>query len=270
MGEEVIATNVQIGEDFFSPRVAILASEMSPTSQHFYEKVNSNIENVDWYKTCFSESTTDLPTCDNYGSEWMESEISNDFLNLIENLDKYDVIYLEDPTINYNSNYLEKLQNWVSEGNILVLSEHVMCREQNFGVYIDTDWRCNPSGEYNNDDWEIFDVIISQRGSAWGYPYNWNSEVTNFGKFLDLNAGERLSFEERNYVESNSAISFLEISRYRDITNLADSKSKTSIAYWNYGRGRIIYFGDSIIEYLAQPERKFSEQIIELILGVSR
>ena len=182
-----------------TPRIAFLASEAGPTSQDFYNQVNAELEpDPDWYKACFSD--LDGSGCGWSGTSWMTTAIPDDIGDLIDNLDQYNTIYLEDPTIYYTTDYIERLENWVAAGNALILSEHVMCRERSSGTYSETSYRCNPPG-YDDDAWEIFGVTLYQESGAWGWPNQYNVVVVDTDESFDLVLGDQLSFEERPYIK---------------------------------------------------------------------
>ena len=247
--------------------MAFLASEAGPTSYNFYLNITSEL-NPDWYKACFSD--LDGNGCGWQGTSWMNSEIPYNVSDMINNLSKYDTIYLEDPHIYYNTDYIESLEDWVSEGKSLILSEHVMCREQGSGSYSNTSYRCNPPGS-NSDNWNIFDVRIHQRAEAHGWSNCWNVEVFNESEGYNLELGEKLAFEERSWAEGLISEDFEVIARYRNgkfqcggsNTNLGDSQKQPSIAFWKYGDGMIFYFGDFQVE---MDNNEFSADVLTKLI----
>ena len=391
-------------------KIAFLASEAGATAYEFYVSVSEDLPDAHWYKTCFSDLGGSGCSWDD--TAWMEENIPNDIEDLIENLDNYNTVYLEDPTMYYTLDYIEKLENWTKKGNALILSEHVMCREQSWGSYPTTAYRCNPSG-YNNDEWDIFNITLNQRAYAWGWPEQYNVIVNDTNDAFDLTIGDQLSFEERPYIsiESESAsseyyeaedldlnggysstssctcsspssgrcarhrgrvgnegtvsidsvsestgqyqvsvrycdesddngdpddytlylnnnpihdwqssdgygsgqiwvdeeltlnltngdeikvggtrgsystqaridfidiqqvaqeeeeegIGFKTIAKYRDSSELSDSRNEPAIAFWDYGKGRVFYFGDFQVDYINIPGKEFSQVLIDII-----
>jgi len=390
------------------PKIAFLASEAGASTEEFYNQVNEQLDpDPVWYKVCFSDM--EGPGCSYQESEWINDEIDLTINDLMNNLDDYNTIYLEDPTMYYGNNYIELLEDWVSQGNALILSEHVMCRDTG-GNGCPTCYQC---GEINNDDeWEIFGVKLNQESSAWGWdyypPYNFytNVIVNDSDESFDLIIGDELCFEERSYIENqidqnlyeaenlelyngyssatsctcsspsngecarhrgsvgNEAIvvlsnfqnpsgqyqvvvrycdesddgghpdeytlyvngnpvnswqssngygsgqiwveestdltlstgdeisvgaikggsstyarldwidiislgetenQFKTIARYKDYYQLGDSRNQPAIAYWDYGDGKVFYFGDFQVEYINLPEKDFSVVLANLI-----
>ena len=238
-------------------RIAFLASEAGPTKQDFYNQINAEFSPApDWYKTCFSD--LDGKGCSWSGTSWMETAIPKNISDLMNDLDKYNTIYLEDSHMQYTTDYVNRLKEWVSKGNALVLSEHVMCREGT-GSYPPTSYMCNPPG-YNNDNWNIFNVILHQRADAHGWPDCWNVNVTQEHESFNLNIGETLTFEERSWLKNVTAQDFTVIGKYRigsfkcgrSWGDLGDSAAQPAIAFWKYGDGMIFYFGDFEVNMLGK------------------
>jgi hypothetical protein len=243
------------------PSIAFLASEAGPSSIDFYNQVNEDIS-PDWYKVCFS--SLDGEGCSWGGTSWLDS-IEPTFDDLMDNLDNYNTIYLEDPTIYYATDYIERLENWVSEGNALILSEHIMCRERSWGSYDNTSHRCNPPGS-NNDVWDIFGMRLHQTDTVWGYPNNYNVVVNDTDEAFGFVLGDQLSFEEGCYFENLDAENIKVVAKYRDYWRVGSSRrNQPAIAFWEYGDGKIFYFADFQVEYINVPEREFSEVLVDLI-----
>lgn len=214
-------------------KIAVLASEAGETSQTFYDVITNKLD-PDWYKICFSDISGD--GCQKWTSDGLEEDtwdsIDNDIHDLIEtiydNPNAYQTIYLEDSTMQYNAiyndkTYLEILQDWVAGGNIIILSEHVMCREGSSGSYPSTSYRCNPPG-YNSDVWDIFDVELHQLGGSFG------NDVTviiepDLDIFPNLDKDDTFDFEEESYIEELSVSSIEEsedlgmVGGFTDTTN---------------------------------------------------
>lgn len=227
-------------------QIAVLASEAGETSLSFYNDATSTL-NPDWYRTCFSDISRNCPG-------WISDNIQWDLEDLMENISSYNTIYLEDSHIGFDSQldgkpYLEILGDWVSEGNILILAEHVMCREQSSGIYPSTSYRCNPP-DYNSDVWNIFGQTLSQEDG------NYNNDMTIVKEDNGFNflLGESYDFEEPSYIVETANLSI--IGRY-------DSSSRPAITYWNYGKGRIYYFGDFQVKF---SQDEFSAALTSLIL----
>ena len=187
--------------------IAILASEAGETTQTFYDVANQQLR-PNWYKNCFSD--IDQSGCQSSGDDVNYSLISANLSDLICNdLNKYNVIYLEDPHLQDNATcgnktYLTKIQDWVSAGNSLITAEHIMCREQSSGSYASTSYRCNPSG-YNSDIWTVFSNKLHQQGGSFGngVTVTANPDPTFFP---DLNLNDKFDFEENSYVEQGGEV----------------------------------------------------------------
>ena len=240
--------------------IAFLASEAGPSSIEFYNHVNEEIS-PDWYKVCFS--SLDGEGCSWGDTSWLDS-IEPTLNDLMNNLDEYNTIYLEDPTIYYTSDYIERLEDWVSEGNALILSEHVMCRERSYGTYDNASHRCNPP-DYNDDVGDVFGIRLHQTDTVWGYPHQYNVIVNDTDESFGFVLGDQLSFEEGCYFENLDADNFKSIAKYRNHWRLGSRRNKPAIAFWEYGDGKIFYFGDFQVEYINVPEREFSEVLVDLI-----
>lgn len=393
------------------PRIAFLASESGPTKRAFYDQVNSELDpDPDWYKNCFSGigSTASCDwVVDGESTAWMNTNITRTVHDLMNNLDNYNTIYLEDATFNYDyfaTDYLDRLGEWVSEGNALILSEHVFCTEGGSSSYVNTSYLC-ANGDGDND-WSMFGINLHQRFGAYYFPNQYNVLVENTHEAFDLSIGDQLSFEERPYVdneisgtgyeaegltltggyssstscscslpsagrcarnsgtvgrEANISLNnfqtdpgeyevtirycdettdsgnpddysfyvngnliqswqssngygdgriwreetininlsdgddikvsgirssltgtrvdwidfnpistgldndFTVIARYRNSSYMSDSRNQPAIAYWNYGGGKIFYFGDFYVNYLNIPSKHFSQVLIDLI-----
>jgi hypothetical protein len=253
------------------PRIAFLASEAGPTLREFYDQVNENMD-VDWYKICFDDLSGS--GCGWSGTNWMDTEIQYTLHDLMDNLDNYNTVYLEDPTMNYehySSEYITLLEDWVSEGNALILSEHVFCSESS-GSHSYNSYRCNGPGG-NDNDWELFGVSLHQRFGAWGWDNRENVVVNDTGQAFDLIIGDQLSFEERPYVNNINATNFKTIAKYTNTQCgwwwtydcLRDSADQPAIAFWDYGEGKVFYFGDFLVEYINTPSKSFSDVLTDLI-----
>ncbi|MBS3125967.1 hypothetical protein J4453_00800 [Candidatus Woesearchaeota archaeon] len=182
-------------------KIAVLVSEAGETRQTFYDTVTERLAPA-WYKTCFSD--IDSAGCQSSGDDVDYALIGPDLDDLIAEIGNYNVLYLEDSHLQYNAQYggdtyLEILENWVSDGNILILSEHSMCREQSSGSYPSTSYRCNPSG-YNDDVWSIAGVGLHQLGGTYGNTVT-VVQQPDPAFFPNLDLGENFDFEERSYIE---------------------------------------------------------------------
>jgi len=184
------------------PRIAFLASEAGPTLRAFYDQVNAELDpDPDWYRACFDDIGG--AGCDASGTSWMATEIPNTIHVLMDNLEDYNTIYLEDPTMNYEHyaiDYITRLEAWVSEGNALILSEHVFCTEYT-GSHGYNSYRCDGPGS-NDNNWEMFGINLYQRFSAYYFPNQYNVMVESTNEAFDLSIGDQLSFEERPYVNN--------------------------------------------------------------------
>jgi len=224
-------------------KIAILASEAGETSQNFYEIATQNL-NPDWYKNCFSDiAGSGCQQWQYYGMEvssW--NEITQDIHDLMRNIDKYDVIYLEDAHIQwadeYNGKtYREILQDWISAGHSLIFSEHLMCREISGWTPPSTSYRCNPPG-YNHDVWGFADVNIHQLGGYYGGD---DVIVIRDDPMFSLSIGDTFDFEENSYIENVSANDFTIVAEYT-ANAYGSSDFEPAIVHWRYGNGHIYYF----------------------------
>jgi len=215
-------------------KIAVLVSEAGETTQTFYDTVTERLAPA-WYKACFSD--IDGAGCQSSGNDVDYGLIGSDTDDLISELDNYNVAYLEDSHLQYNAEYggdtyAEILENWVSGGNILILSEHTMCREQSSGSYPSTSYQCNPP-DYNSDVWEIAGVNIHQLGGSYGNTVT-VVQQPDPAFFPNLDLGENFDFEERSYVEFGSLPGTMESESallsvgFGSTTNCACSNPSTS------------------------------------------
>ncbi|MBS3172315.1 hypothetical protein J4438_01895 [Candidatus Woesearchaeota archaeon] len=253
-----VATSV--GEE---PIIAFLASEAGPTTREFYEQVNAQLDpDPDWYRVCFSDLGD--PGCSSGVSGWMLTLIPNTIDDLMNNLDNYNTIYLEDSHISYQTDYIDRLSEWVSAGNALIISEHVMCRKGG-ATYASDSYRCNVDGT-SNDQWNIFNVKLYQKDNAWGWSnHRTNVIVNDTDESIDLSIGDTLSFEERSYITNTNASGFKTIAKYINHHNLLDSINKPAVMYWDYGQGKIFYSADFNVNFIGVSEREYSNVLTNLI-----
>ena len=204
--------NVETPETMIhKPKIAVLASEAGETTQSFYDLITEKVNPV-WFKTCFSDISTS--GCQKWQTGGMTVETWNkinlSLSDLIENIDDYDVIYLEDSHIQHNAQYNNKpyfdiLEDWVKANNVLILAEHAVCREQSSGSYSSSSYRCNPSGGYNNDQWDILDIRLFQRGGSYGNGVTVIVEPDQ-ALFPNLHKDDVFDFEEDSYVNDLTSI----------------------------------------------------------------
>ncbi|MCD4759657.1 hypothetical protein K8R33_02125 [archaeon] len=245
------------------PRIAFLASGMGPTTIEFYNQVNAELDpDPAWYKTCFTDVSGGTD-CGVEGTAWINPTIENDIHNLMEHLDNYNTIYLEDPTMNsdhYADEYIQLLGEWVSQGNALILSEHVFCSKSWLpGNFSNTSRWCNADNTH-----EMFDVTLYQAGTwVTGYPSQPNVVVDVTDEAFSLAEGDQLSFEEAPYLANINATGFTQIAHHTNIG--PPSNNGIAIAYWEYGDGKNFYFADFLVNYTSDPEKEFSEVLIDLI-----
>ncbi|MFA4886626.1 MAG: hypothetical protein WC595_00265 [Candidatus Nanoarchaeia archaeon] len=200
--ESVIGVTELENSSTVETRIAVVVSEAGETTQTFYDSVNTVLTPA-WYKNCYSD--IDSAGCQSTGADVNYSLIPLDLSDLIcTDLNNYNVMYVEDSHIQStaqcsgNVTYLQKLENWVAQGNILIGAEHLMCREQSSGTYALTSYRCNPPGS-NGDAWSMFGKTVYQRGGAYGNPVT--VLVTPDPAFFPtLTQGQTYDFEESSYV----------------------------------------------------------------------
>jgi hypothetical protein len=187
-------------------KVAVLASEAGETSQDFFDSLTASL-NPSWYKVCFNSISGS--GCQQWQPEGM-SEASWDSINktlddLVMELDQYNVIYLEDASLKFDetyngTTYIQIFENWVKQGNTMILSEHVMCREVSGGGESQKgNINCNPPGAFNNDVWNVFGHTLHQRGGSYGNDLTIiiEPDVTFFS---GLNLNDTYDFEEDSYI----------------------------------------------------------------------
>jgi len=124
--------------------------------------------------------------------------------DLIAEIGNYTVIYLEDAHLRYDATYggktyLQIIQEWVANGGIIIMAEHVMCREQSSGTFGTTSYQCNPPG-YNSDVWSIFGNKIHQRSGSYGNDLTVIIDPPE-EYFPNLHKGDVYDFEENSYIE---------------------------------------------------------------------
>lgn len=190
-------------------KIAVLASEAGESSQDFYNTATARLSPV-WYKVCFSDLGGGSG-CQQWQTPGITvptwNSITKTLDNLVQDIDNYNVIYLEDAHLQYNTQYngktyLQIFQDWVSKGNILITAEHPMCREQNGGTFSSTSYQCNPPGAYNNDIWTIFGSKIHQRSGSYGHDVTVVMDPPQ-EYFQNLHKGDKYDFEENSYIELN-------------------------------------------------------------------
>lgn len=221
---------------------AIVASEAGETLQSFYDNMTDKIE-PEWYKTCFVD-IGGAAGCQQWQADGMTEatwnsipwNISDLMKNLTVNQGYYQTVYIEDPHIMFFANYsgidyFEILENWTSKGNILVLSEHVRCREKATGSYEPTSYQCNPPTD-NSDVWSFMGIKIHQTGLK-----KW-TEIVNESVEFGLSVGDQFKIEEANWIENVNNSNMYVIGRYQG------ENGEVDIAYWEIGQGRVYYFAD--------------------------
>ena len=185
--------------------LAVLLSESGPSSQSFYNTMESRL-NPQWYKVCF---TLNGDGCQHTTPESLTvatwNSITKTLDDLVIELNDYDVIYLEDPTLLYNDvyngkTYLHIFEDWAKEeGNYMILAESIMCREGLSGGGSEKgNINCNPPGGFWGDVWDVFGHRVYQKGGS----YNNNVTIINSSPdfFSSLQIGQNFDFEERSYI----------------------------------------------------------------------
>jgi hypothetical protein len=137
--------------------------------------------------------------------------------DLLANINNYNFILLEDPHLTYSSE-LAVVEEWVSEGGWLFVSEHI--KETSLGI------------------------TYFQRGKN---DADIKMTVINTDPYLTLELGEWLLPEEIPYVDDTyiptgnefDAVDYITIAEYEDNTD--------GISRWKYGNGTIYYFSDFFI-----------------------
>ena len=257
--------------------IAILASEAGPTSLEFYNLVDSTFK-PDWYKICFDDypltgqkTGCNIWTPPNERTSVNWSFINFTFYDLIKNIsndpDAYQTIYLEDPHIHpgdlYDGrSYLDILSDWVAGGRVLIIAEHMMCREEPGGHYSSTSIWCNPPGSYNGDVWDFLGARANQKrnNQAWIEVIIEPDQTL----FKDLHQGNVSRFGEAPFIEDadQPEANFTIVAKYTT-TEVMDNPA---IAYWDYGNGKIFYFGDFQVD-IQTGENHFTQDFYTGIIS---
>ncbi len=246
-----------VGQENGPVKIAFLVSEASRTPEEFYTGINSLID-PDWYKICFSDLGGD--DCTQGGTDWINTEITNDFTDLMTNLNDYNVLYLESPSIHPETGYREDILNWISQGNVLILAGHFMC-DGLLNSNCATCAGCEDEGDsgLGISVWNISGVILHQMEGPQGVVNQPGVLITQTTQVLDLTEGDTINFNEFNYLENSTLSSFLEVGRYNKKNFIpAESREEIAIAYWSYGNGTIYYLGDSHTKVLNTGQKYFS------------
>ena len=253
-GSLVLGESANVSESLPDQNFAILASEAGATTQVFFDNMSSSI-NPDWYKSCFSDIGggagcqqwdigMDVPSWNSI--PWVLDDLMK---NLSTNPSYYTTVYIEDPHIQFDAeyggtDYMDILSDWVSQGNVLILSEHVRCREAMFCLFSwcfcinaggDTSYMCNPPG-CNYDVWNFLNIRLNQEGSS-----GWASVVNESDEF-DFSIGQQFRIEERNFIENMGVEDFSVLARY--VPGGSDYNNMPAITSWKVGNGIIYYFAD--------------------------
>jgi len=235
-GSIVLSESVNLSE-IPEQQIAILASEAGPTSQAFYSNMTARAS-PDWYKACFSDIGSGVG-CQDWTTECMNQSTwdsitgkLNDLMGeLHNNPTYYDTVYLEDPHIQFFGNYsgidyMSILRNWVAQGKVLIMAEHIRCRDSN-GIFDAMSYRCDPV----SPDWEVLDVEHHQTGQQ-----KW-IEIVNESDIFDFTIGQSFKIDEANYLTNLGAEEYRPIAKYQ-------GGGETVIAQWKLGKGMVYYFGD--------------------------
>jgi|GEM_PF-3365761 len=222
--------------------LAIVASEAGETTQSFFDNMTEMVD-PDWYKTCFSDIGGGAD-CQEWQAGGMTEASWNsipwDIDDLVKNLSEtpgsYQTVYIEDPHIQFNASYngtdyFSILGEWVSKGNVLILSEHVRCREKSSGSYEPSSYECNPPND-SSDVWEFLGVELHQTGQR-----KW-TEIVNESAEFGLSVGDQFKIEEANWLDAVNSTQLYVIGRYQG------ENGEVVITYWDYGDGRVYYFAD--------------------------
>jgi hypothetical protein len=281
-GSIVLARTVNVSESRPPQNIAILASEAGPTTQIFFDNMTTRID-PDWYKVCFDDLGTG-PGCQTYGPNPMSQaswdSINWTFADLIKNItdnpDYYTTIYLEDPTMYYDAAYqgtpyIDILTNWVSNGNVLIMSEHAWCTEA-MVLWFCISWSynnnsaiCDPSGcSYNN--WPFIGTILHQKANRAGW-----ANVVNDSNEFSLTVGDNFRMEERNWLEYVDATNFYTIAQYESACSsncawpAADYMDNPAIASWDIGTGKFYYFADFQILDGSISQEEYADSLAQVI-----
>ncbi|MBI5391982.1 hypothetical protein HZB00_03180 [Candidatus Woesearchaeota archaeon] len=190
----------------FQTKIAVGVSEAGESTQSFYDTVQAALHPA-WYKVCFND--IDGPGCQSTGTDVNYSLIPlNQSQLLCSDLSNFNVLYLEDQHIHPeavcadNQTYIQKLQQWISSGNVAIFAEHPLCREQSSGSYTLTSYQCNPAGD-NNDVWPLFGNSVHQIGG------NFENIVKVINQpdayfFPNLHLNDTFDFQEPSYIENTN------------------------------------------------------------------
>jgi len=279
-GSLVLAESINTTEEPPPQNIAVLASEAGPTTQTFFDNVTDRM-NPDWYKACFDDLGSGAG-CQPYGpnpmtqASWdsIEWTFGDLIKNLTENPNHYTTVYLEDPTMYYDAAYLgtpyiDILDNWVSQGNILVMSEHAWCTEAMLfwfcigWPYSNTSAVCDPPG-CDDNNWPLLGTTLHQKGRK-----GW-ATIVNESEEFEFSIGESFQLEERNWIDNINNPNFLIIGRYEAVCSsqcflpAADYMNNPSVASWDRGSGKVYYFGDfQILAGITQED--YTEALSQVI-----
>ncbi len=300
--------NVSIEEN---NKIAIVASESGVSTQTFYNVAQSMDPRPTYYKSCTDDWSPAGGYVDRFVNDCNPNLASvgiNDPLNwelvplnvtdLIANIDYYHTIYLEDahshPTeiIFNNQEYYQILKNWVSKGNVLIISEHFYCsvygngQAINWSVpgYSNTDvhysltpsdhWVCNPSEIIDSDTAtggkfyrEFFGRVLYQgygNGGTNGYEVSPYTIIVNNTYPYSFDIGSIWYLNEDNYIGNLTGDEFI-IGNATFASNNPSRPpgSRSTMLIMPFGSGFVHYLPD--FEVTPSQQTDFSNKIIKVI-----
>ncbi|MEM4260439.1 MAG: hypothetical protein QXG00_04340 [Candidatus Woesearchaeota archaeon] len=163
-------------------------------------------------------------------NEYDAQVFAQNFLqNLLSSIDQYYLIVMENPNLDLNtpsystSQIKDIIENWISEGRLLYLSQDLDIGEEKFlGV--------NFSNSISPDN--TFTVV--------------NTEPT-----LNLSIDQIIdTVNDKGIIPIDTNLYFIQVAK--------DSVDNTGIGVWNYGLGKIYYFSDFVYQ---NPGGNFSNEI---------
>lgn len=147
----------------------------------------------------------------------------SDLPDLVNNLNNYEFVAMEHPDMSGSDhgNYQDDLEDYVAEGNFLILSGQT----------------------FSPDDAEMLGVKFrKQFGASSQYL---NATIIEEDEFLTFELNQNITFTQVYYVlnESIAAKNFTRIARFVNPI-IDDPDENNAVSRWNYGSGRVFFFSD--------------------------
>ena len=143
-----------------------------------------------------------------------DADIDNLFDNITKN--KYDFVVIESPELpnSYIGDYKTKLEPWVQNGGIFMLSAKPVASQNKVLLGVEFNKKTGNS--------------VSDRVST----------VIRDDPFIAFHVGDKITFSQAYYIiDKSNAPNFFDIA-------LFDADSNIALARWNYGSGKALFFSD--------------------------